>query len=401
MNQAPGTQGGQCFSSPGNRFSLRRLGKSLKNLSFDSGQFASAYVMIQIFEEQMISAEEFREMAEAGDATEALGHVSGSSLHERLEGGAPGRYEEAIARETAALLGFLETFSPDRDLASFLRLHYDFHALKLLVKLKSGWLPGDELGTMTSPLSFLTEERITELASMEDFEGVGKAVGRYASVFETLSSLEKSGSGLLSEQMVDTLLDHLMLGTQQAASRSLSSVMLKEVVRLRIDFGNIRLLVRALALKRAEAEVCSLFLPGGRLGKDEFLELYKEHGGSKREEEHEELFTYLEEIMKKEYKYTFPLGNISQEAKLEAGIAEGFSELRSTRSLSSLEKLFDDLIIWKAKEAKSRHFTLDPIVGYTLGKLGELGNFRIVMTGKTNNLEPARIISLLRESYKE
>lgn len=381
------------------KFSFRTLMKRVKKLPFDSGQFASAYVMTQFFEEKMLSAEDFRKMAEAGDAHEALGQISTSSLHGQLENASPEDYEGAVEREVVALFEFLKAFSPDRELGDIVRLDYDFHALKLLIKLKKGWLVEEEIETMAHPLGFLTKERIIELAKRETFEDIWKKLHRYPSTLEKLSALEKIDSPYLGEQMVDTLLDHLMLAESLEVGQNLRSKLLKEITRLKLDFGNLRLFVRAQALGRGPGEICSLFLPGGRMERGEVVRLYPEKVAKLREEERGEITKHLEELMRISYKHFFPIGTISQETKLETGIAKGFDELRSTGSLFSLEKLFDNLIMWKAKEGRTRHFTLDPIISFVFGKLGEVKNFHIVMTGKINKLEPERIISLLRDSY--
>jgi len=375
--------------------------KRVKKLPFDSGQFASAYVMTQFFEEKMLSAEDFRKMAEAGDASEALGQISTSSLYGQLENASPEDYEGAVEREVLALFEFLKAFSPDRELGDIVRLDYDFHALKLLIKLKKGWLAEEELETMTHPLGFLTKERILELVKRESFEDIWKELGSYAPTLEQLSALEKIDSPYLGEQMVDTLIDHQMLAESLQIGQNLRSKLLKEITRLKIDFGNLRLFVRAQALGRGPGEICPLFLAGGRIERGDVVRLYPETVAKEREEKRGEIVKFLEELMRISYKHFFPIGNISQETKLETGIAKGFDELGSTGSLFSLEKLFDNLIMWKAKEGRTRHFTLDPIISYVFGKLGEIKNFRIVMTGKINKLEPERIISLLRDSYRD
>ena len=407
MNQELGSSQGAHLPFSSGRFSLQGLMKRIKKLPFDSGQFASAYVMIQFFEEKMLSAEDFKKMAEAEDASEALGLVSTSSLHEQLKNASPEDYEGAVEREVVALFEFLGEFSPEKELAELLRLDYDFHALKLLIKLKKGWLVEGELETMAHPLSFLSKERILELAKREKFEDIWKEVPRYSSALEKLTSLEKIDSPHLGEQMVDTLLDHLMLAESLEFGQNLRSKTLKEITRLRIDFGNLRLFVRALTLGRGPTETCLLFLPGGKIRREELVLLYPKKATRKGEEERGgtmehlevDMVRRLEELMRISYKHFFPIGNISQETKLEIGITKGFDELGSTGSLFSLEKLFDNLIMWKAREGRTRHFTLDPIISYLFGKLGEVKNFRIVMTGKINKLEPERIFSLLRDSY--
>ena len=401
-SHGPGFSGkGHSSSFPHGTFSLRGLMKRVKKLPFDSGQIASAYVMTQFFEEKMLSAEDFRKMAEAGDASEALGQISTSSLYGQLENASPEDYEGAVEREVLALFEFLKAFSPDRELGDIVRLDYDFHALKLLIKLKKGWLAEEELETMTHPLGFLTKERILELVKRESFEDIWKELGSYAPTLEQLSALEKIDSPYLGEQMVDTLIDHQMLAESLQIGQNLRSKLLKEITRLMIDFGNLRLFVRAQALGRGPGEICPLFLAGGRIERGDVVRLYPETVAKEREEKRGEIVKFLEELMRISYKHFFPIGNISQETKLETGIAKGFDELGSTGSLFSLEKLFDNLIMWKAKEGRTRHFTLDPIISYVFGKLGEIKNFRIVMTGKINKLEPERIISLLRDSYRD
>ena len=389
MPTAPGISKRSDFAPSSEQPSrVKKLWRHLKTPPFDSGTFASAYVMIQFQEDKMISGEDFRKMAEAGDVNEALKLVDDSALYGQLEEGKPEGYELAVNREQEGLLAFLERYSQEKELLDLFRLELDFLNLKLLIKLKKGWLSGTELKETLHPLGFLDEERILELAKIEEFRELWKKLEKYGEL------LEKLHDELLEEQFVDTLLDHLMFLQFQKLAGSVKSPVLQEITRLRTDFGNIRLLARGRALGRKAQKLTPFFLDGGRVERELFVRLFGQKKGSS-----EAVYKELEEELRIAYRDFFNIGEITLQNRLDTDIKAGVQELGSSGSLFTLEKLFDNLVIWKANEGRTRHFTRDPLVSYAFGKQGELRNFHIVMTGKVNKLEPDRILSLLRESY--
>ncbi len=372
---------------------LNCISRHLSSSGFDSSMYMSAYVIIKFAEDKMISQENFLKMANAQGTPEALGFVGSSSLAERLED-TPGGYEEAILKERRWLLNFLDTYIPEGKASRLFRLEHDFHNLKILVKIRRGWLEEEEGIQLFSQMCSSSPEELKDCLVEEDF---GKVISRHFP--EHLELLEGLKIEFLEEDLSDTLLDHLMLHQFRKQAQSLKSKTLDEIVRVKLDFSNIRLLVRGLSLGKEAAELTDYFLLGGRVQREILVAFYRKASGARSPEERQELFHELQESFVRNYSYYFPIGSVSQQARLDTDLAEGFEELTESGSLFALEKLFDNLVVWNANMGRRRDFTIDPVLSFAFGKLAEMQNFAIALTGKQNRMEPQRIRTLLRDSY--
>ena len=368
----------------------------------DGSEWMAAYVRIQFFEEKMLASTEFKKMAEAEDPEKSLLVASsvGSTIQQHLEKESlgPENYELAAEKEFLSLISFLNGFSFGRKMAELVLLEHHFNNIKILLALKSGRLSEEMAKKLLSPFSRFKKEEIRKMVE-EDFTSRLKKI--YPSLQPLFERVELEALAGEWGEMTDTVLDHIMLSMFLEMSKSTGSSLFKEIAKIKIDFANLRLFVRTMRLeKEEERRIEELFVEGGRVERKLLLKIYSE----KKKRNKEEIFKSLEETTKNAYKFSFLLGKVHKQSKLEEELSKGFLSLREKNSFAELEKFFDNLMVKKAKETKevstvSGGFSYDRMAAFVIGKLAEIKNFRIVMTGKLNRLKPEIITNLLRESY--
>jgi len=245
-----------------------------------------------------------------------------------------------------------------------LRLKYDFHNLKVLLKARLSKAEPQGLSTV----GFLTME---QLARILDEKTIDSGVDPFAgeAMLEAVSAAEESGSPVEIEGILDRLYYRLFV-------KNLSvNPFLEEYARRTIDLINLRTLWRVKAMEWPEEKLTENLLPGGTVEVGFFVANFEG-----------------------------PMGDLIPKVPDDAYrkmLREALSAYQSRKALSSLrlDRLADDFLVEFIRETKKFCFGLEPLVGYIAGKENEVTRLRTILHGKEKALSSDSLREVLRTSY--
>lgn len=243
-----------------------------------------------------------------------------------------------------------------------LRLKYDFHNLKLLLKAKL--LDTEPSGFIA--VAFLPREQLERIVKEKALD---MSAGRF--VGETIRAAVTLVDEVTALDTVDRILDRHYYAV---FLRSLSiNPFLEEYARRTIDLLNLRTFWRVQAMGWPEERLAESLLPGGFLDDSFFLEEFATP-----------IADFVPRVKDGVYR------RILQEA-LHAHQGRG--------DLAVLDKLADDYLIQFLQRTKYYCFGLEPLVGYLAAKENEVMRLRTILFGKEKGIAADALQEITRISY--
>ena len=344
-------------------------------------RYAYAVGRIRALETKLLGRERFDQMVEAEEAEEVLRALADTDYGPLLsEMKSPDEFEVALDKELKGVLILISHLSLDLELTDLFRLRYDFHNLKVL--LKQRYLAASPVDSKLSPDSLPSGERDTVRgylieAGLTEPEKLRKIIGGedYTELPDELriavEKAEKRFEQTVDPRMIDILLDKEMYSLFQQRSRR--NPFLKEYFQISADLINIRIFLRARALRKERDFFEDVFLEGGRLEKSSFLKVYDEPIDS--------------------------LASVLSPTAYGQLVLEGIKYWKENGSWSELERLSDNHVLNFLRRAKHIVFGLEPLIGYLAAKENEIKMLRMIMVGKLNNLQRELVRRNLRDTY--
>jgi len=268
--------------------------------------------------------------------------------------------EQRLALHLREQFDDLGKMVPDKRLIEAMRLKYDYHNIKVLIKSEAAGVTADRL---MSQVSNISPEKLESAYLQRDFRSLPEGIAN--SISEAGELLAKTGDPQLTDFMLDRNYSAGFLGL----AKETGSSFLTGYARLFIDCANMRSFVRA-----------------SRLGKDcDFLKRALIEGGNISVNELS-LSVGSEERFLRMYS-----GSILKEAA-EAGAAA----IKGGR-LTEFERLSDDALRGYLTGARFVSFGEAPVIAYLYALESEISAIRIIITGRNSGLSSADIRQRLRE----
>lgn len=243
-----------------------------------------------------------------------------------------------------------------------LRLKYDFHNLKLLLKAK---LLDMEPNGFTS-VAFFSPEQIERVAKEK---AVVMAAGRF--VGETIQAAVMLVDEVAAPDAVDRMLDRYYYGV---FPKNLSiNPFLEEYARRTMDLLNFRTFWRIQVMGWPEERLADSLFPGGFLDDSFFSD-----------------------------EFATPLADFVPKVKDEAYrkiLHEALHRYQNTGDLALLDKLADDYLIQFLQRTKYYCFGLEPLVGYLAAKENEVMRLRTILFGRKKGIPVDTLQEITRVSY--
>lgn len=184
----------------------------------------------------------------------------------------PAEYDRAIEAELLHSYTDAENFVPDKELISLLRLIYDVHNVKTL--LKSQFLAeagGEKRRTdLLTPLGSIDIEKLT--AAIESEEYWELPYGFDQAIPEALSAWEQNHNALAVEKILDRVYFQALL----KAAEQLNMPQVTEWVRSRIDGENLKTLLRLSRIDMDHSSTAEFLHDGGNVPLNRLLPLVAE-----------------------------------------------------------------------------------------------------------------------------
>lgn len=324
-------------------------------------EFASIIALIRVWESRLLTRSQYDRFIDSDNLNSALKLLSETPYGSFLEGD---NFEGALSDAAKNMYNDISKASPYEVIVQFMRVKYDYHNIKTLIKGKilekdfSYLLMSNGIVDTYKLKAYINGEEVKELPSI-----VKEAVD------VTFQDYEKTQD----PQRIDIILDKYMFMHMGQIVKEINNEFINKYLIILIDLTNIKTLLRVKKLNKEAAFFLSLLIEGGYISNKTFEELYSEdfEGISNR-------------LKSTEY------GNM---------LKESMEYYNKTDSFAALEKNIDNYLMAYMKKAKFFNLGPEPLVVYMYARETEIRNLRIILVGKLNKVSESLIRERLRDSY--
>ncbi len=330
----------------------------------DPMTYGHAVGRIRVRENKLLSRQRINRLIEAADLEEQLQILADSHYGEFLEGVKTAEgVEEALEDFLAGVYDFLEEICPNEDIITFLRLKYDFHNLKVLLKTKYQEKNAEHVW---SKIGFLDVEMARQQIEEGRYERLPEiyrpAVAKAAENFEEFHDAQE----------IDIILDQGLYHEWLGLAKSIKNAYVNELTRSSVDIANLKTFLRAKNLRRKKDFADKAIFSGGFIRREKLLDLFTRPLT--------ELVTALR---------VSPYGDI-----LSAVVEE-----EEKANLAVFDKLADNFLLLLVKKAKYIAVGMEPLFGYTFAIETEVTVVRSALLGKLSGVPKTTIKERVRELY--
>jgi len=325
-------------------------------------RYTYAVARVRALEARLISAGDMERLLEEETHAEAIRALGEFPDYAEIVSAGDMEPEEILEEQLRQTYELICELSLGSKVIRTLRLKYDFHNLKALLKARSlGVLPEG-----FSSVGFLSQEQLIGILDEKTFGGdvdpfAGKTV---------LAALGRLGQEVELDK-IDTVLDRFYY--EVFLSNLSVNPFLEEYARRTIDLINLRTFWRVQAMGWPEGKLDQTLFPGGRIEPSFFTA-----------------------------SFATPIADLGAKVPDHAYrriIREALGPYQSRKDLLALDRLTDDFLIELLRRAKHFCFGLEPLVGYVAAKENEVMRLRTILYGKEKSFPEESVRELLRTSY--
>lgn len=319
---------------------------------------------IRVYETKLLDKSKLDRMIDAGSADEALKVLQETEYGNLVSNiKRADEYEIVLSEELKRLFNLMYEISPVKALVDLMSIKYDYQNIKVIIK---GIFLKEDLSHLIMSVGSLNSLKLKESIENKDLidfppiirEGINNAI----LIFENTKD----------PQMIDIILDKYMFKSLIHIKNEIKDAFIDKYVAALIDTTNLKTLLRVKKQNKDKEFLKSVIIEGGS-DKDKVVSMLNDE---------------VENIYEK-------LSSSSYAEFIKSGI-EYYSK---TGSVSLLEKLVDNFIMYIMKDAKIIPFGAAPILAYIYAKETEIKIIRIIMVGKINNISGELVRERLRDIY--
>lgn len=328
-------------------------------------RYAYAIGRIKVMETRLLDRDRIERMVEAKSADEALKVLGESEYSDYLADLADvHEYEKILSAELLRIYRELRQLSPEEKIIAFFARKYDYHNLKVL--FKAAHLKEERPELLLPGLGNIPLDELVRAVSEEDFRNLPPRMQEAAQKLA-----EKLQDGF-DPQLVDLWLDQALYAELAEDVQRSKNKYLRDYFTGLVDLTNIKTFLRVRRMQRSKSFLAAVLLPGGSLDLLAMLDLT------------DPLEVIVDRLA------SLPYAQV---------VAEGVQLFQQTGTLTRYEKLADNFLLERVRQAKYVTLGPEPVIGYLLAKENEIKIIRIVLTGKINRLPVAEIRERLRDAY--
>lgn len=317
----------------------------------------TAYIRAR--ETKLLNKERVERILDAPTTEEALKVLEECSWCE-ISSVKPDEFELRLGTHLKEQFDDLANMMPNKRIMEAVRLKYDYHNIKVLIKSEAAGEPAERL---MSRVSNIEPEKLKSAYLQRDYRGLPEPIAE--GISQAAELLAKTGD----PQLADFFLDRNYCAAFLSLAGETGSAFLVGYVRLFIDCANIRAFVRA-----------------SRLGKDaDFLKRALIEGGNISTNE-----LALSVGSEERFLRLYSGGALNEAAETGAVAVKG-------GRLTDFERLCDDALRRYLTGARFVSFGEAPLVAYLYALEGEISAVRIIIAGRRSGLSPEDIRRRLRE----
>ncbi|HHV78797.1 MAG TPA: hypothetical protein GXX40_04200 [Firmicutes bacterium] len=339
----------------------------------DEHEYIYAVARVRVLETHLLDRATLQRMVDAESAQAAFNILMETEYAESAsEAGDVYDFEKGLTAHLKWVYDYLASFMPDSFVLDLLRLRFDFHNLKVVLKAKLLNFepnPGALYDWGTTPVDVMSSvvsaaiEGATEIRSKTLPEGL----------LECIKEVLREPSVREDPQLIDLIADKCYHQTRVALARASGREVLQDWVKAAVDIANMKISLRGSKLGMDKNKLQLALIPGGKVS----IESLKAVAGEGIEE-------WLEFWARSPYSEA-----LSKFVKTEKG----------SIAFTELEKWADSYLAGLIQRGRHLAFGPEPIVAYAVAKETEIKNLRIILTGKLNGLPGDMIRERLRDVY--
>lgn len=338
----------------------------------DETTFAFAVGRLRVLETKLIDTQRFDRMVEAASAAEVYRILSETDYAESLALSEDVfDFETMLVAETKRFYDYVASFVPQDAVLDALRIRYDFHNLKVLLKQR---LLGEavhedalfSIGTVAADL----------LSAGLELHFFGLPTGLDPVFIEAIEGAVSAYRASGDPQKIGMSLDRSLFLCGTRIAKQSKNEMLIGIWQAWVDLANFKSFARAARASQPAEFLRSTLLPGGLVSTEEMLALY------------------LPELASAESLVTF-----AARTRYQNVVGRGMRQFFESGNLTLYEKLADNFVLGLLLPARRISLGFEPVIMYVLLRENEIKNLRIVLTGKINGLPSESIRERLRDVY--
>ncbi len=329
---------------------------SIRQAITDPVRYGFAVGRVRVLEHRMLPAATYERLLDAPDFAEQVRVLADTPYGAFLTVDATvDDVERAAERVLEALIGMLAGANLPGAVERFVRLPYDFANLRIR-------LSGDRLGMPTGG-SYAGLGTVPVAV----FEGPPQL---FPAPFRGLHAALVNRAGPGTDERVAAAIDSALFSSLAEEAREARSAFLEDLVRLKIDVANVRVLLRSRARARLHSETKGLLLGGGSFEPDVLMRLYA-------------------------------LGSADIASALAARPGP-FHGLRAETlvDLARYDVLADDLVVRHLWKARVVAVGPEPVIGYVMARQAEAMMVRTLLIGGLAGVDRGALRDRVRLRYE-
>jgi V/A-type H+/Na+-transporting ATPase subunit C len=331
----------------------------------DRMDFTHAVARLRVIEKRLLDKVKIERLLECETPEEVLKVLQETQYGERISNAKDiHSYETMLREELRDLYSTMYKLTPEKSIVDIMSLKYDYHNIKVLEKGKSA---DKDLSNLLIPIGTIPVDTIKTVILSGEFKALNPLMREAVEAVETNFAVNRD------PQSIDIILDKYMYKDMLQRALSTEIDFIIEYVKVSIDITNIKTMLRVKKQNKDSKFLEDILIEGGTIDISTFV-----YGLN------ESLENFINSVSRSPY------------TKALTSILE---EYNSTGNFSSLEVIFDNYIINKARSAKMVNFGPEPLVAFILAKENEIKIVRIIMVGKLNKVPTDVIKERLREIY--
>ncbi|MBC7088450.1 MAG: V-type ATP synthase subunit C [Tissierellales bacterium] len=331
----------------------------------DRMDFTQSVTRIRVMEKKLLDSVTIDKLVDAKDLDDVLRILQDTEYADAISKISDKKdTEKILSYELNKSFKEMQELSPDESIIDLLKLKYDYHNLKVMLK---EYFMNSDLSKMYIPIGTVDFEKLKAFFLSSDYKNIPEKFR------EAINTVVKDYEEKKDPQRIDIILDKFYFEDLYDLAIKTEIEMIVNYVKDNIDFINI---LTALRLKKLDKDIQFLrdiLIENGNIDPEEIAIIYLESPDNM--------------VMK------------FKNSRISKWLKNGLETYNSSGRISAFEKSMDNHLINLIKESKTVVFGPEPIFAYLVAKEMEIKVLRIIMVSKLNNISPQAIRERLRELY--
>lgn len=325
-------------------------------------QYGASNVLVRVYEKNLLSPDYFERLLNADNYDEALQILDETHYHKYIQELGINQLEEALTVSLVDAYAKIKEISPSSLLYEYVTLRFTYHNMKLIFKEN---IMNQDLSHLYFPFSPFNNSAI-------DYAVTSGQSTRLSDVYlESINEVRNEYEELQNLYSIDVIFDRRYLTHLRLLAEEIGDVRLIEYTEKFIDFRNAITLVRGKSQNRTRNFLNSVLSSSGSIPKLELIDLAQEEDS----------------------------GVINYYSRTHLDKSVNAASEDDEIIVARLEAILDDEWMLLMQEGKRIAQGPLPIVAYIQAKEVEVKNLRILLFGKSVNMDVDEIRERMRLNY--